>query len=69
MKLEQNFCTSSNLSLSKRKASVMDEKLIQWAASINKEIKQSKPVLLMQRLNTIPSSPQLVESRDIPPLG
>lgn len=69
MKLEQNFCMSSNLSLSKLKASVMDEKLIQWAASINKEIKQSKPVLLMQRLNTIPSSPQLVESRDIPPLG
>jgi hypothetical protein len=47
----------------------MDEKLTLWAASISKEVKQSKPVLLIQRLKNIPSSPQLVESRDIPPLG
>lgn len=69
MKLEQNFYTNFNLSLSKLKPSVMDEKLTQWAAAISKEVKQSKPVLLIQRLNNIPSSPQLVESRDIPPLG
>ncbi|BDQ68406.1 hypothetical protein NUITMVS3_25630 [Shewanella xiamenensis] len=69
MKMEQNFYTNFNLSLSKLKASDMDEMLTQWAASICKEVKQSKPVLLLQRLNTIPSSPQLVKSRDIPPLG